>query len=333
MNDLAVIPYDELRQIIRQAQYEEVAEIRDQSEALRHYLKDRGESRRTCNLLKRASIVSGWRIGELIKDRPKNKGSAGQGNPNWLGGIKFIPPSEDIPTLAEVGIDKNEASLSRAFYAIPFDKLEAFMARFIESDQELTDAAVYRLGKQYQSLANLKTNRPLPVGQYGLIYADPPWRYKYSKSDSRMIENHYPTMDLGAICLLPVSEIAAGDSVLFLWATSPKLAESMQVMEAWGFVYRTCLVWDKEIMGMGYYARQQHELLLIAIRGEPGVPDPADRPPSVIRIRRKEHSAKPVEFYDLIERMYPYAAKIELFARATRQGWDAWGNQIAEAES
>jgi len=163
---------------------------------------------------------------------------------------------------------------------------------------------------------------------YPIVYVDPPWRYEYSLTDNREIENHYPTMTLEEICLLPVAEIATPDSVLFLWTTSPKLAESMQVIEAWGYAYKTCMVWDKERMGMGYYARQQHELLLIATRGAVPVPDPANRPPSVIRARRdNEHSAKPAEFYEVIERMYPDLPKIELFARGRRAGWAAWGNQ------
>lgn len=174
-----------------------------------------------------------------------------------------------------------------------------------------------------------KGNAPLktPV-RYPVVYADPPWRYEHSKTVSREIENQYPTMTIDEICALPVSDIATPDAVLFLWTTSPKLAESMQVIESWGFVYRTCMVWDKERIGMGYYARQQHELLLIATRGDLPVPEPANRPNSVVRIRRDpEHSAKPQEFYHMIESMYPEYDKIELFARNTRAGWAAWGNQ------
>ena len=169
---------------------------------------------------------------------------------------------------------------------------------------------------------------------FSVIYADPPWRYEHANSENRAIENHYPTMDLSEICRMPVSEIAAKDAVLFLWATPPKLAEAMQVVDAWGFVYRTCMVWDKEKIGMGYYARQQHELLLIAARGELPVPEPANRPASVVRIKRPDrHSAKPYEFYELIERMYPEFVKVELFARNTREGWSAWGNQAKGSEA
>lgn len=139
-------------------------------------------------------------------------------------------------------------------------------------------------------------------------------------------------MQLADICAMPVSEIAAPDSVLFLWATSPKLAEAMQVVSSWGFDYRTSMVWTKPQLGLGYYARIQHELLLIATRGNPGTPTPPNRPRSVQHFPRGKHSQKPDLFYDLIERMYPAPTKLELFARRARPGWMAWGNEAPPHE-
>jgi N6-adenosine-specific RNA methylase IME4 len=167
------------------------------------------------------------------------------------------------------------------------------------------------------------------IGRYPVIYADPPWRYEHAESRTREIENQYPTMELDEICALPVSEVTPDDAVLFLWATSPKLAEALRVLESWGFTYRTCMVWDKERIGMGYYARQQHELLLIATKGQPPAPAPEARPPSVIRAPRGEHSSKPERFYEIIEAMYGPLPKLELFCRSPRAGWKVWGNQSA----
>jgi len=87
--------------------------------------------------------------------------------------------------------------------------------------------------------------------RFTVIYADPPWEYEHTKTDNRRIENHYPTMPLDAICALPVDSVAAADCVLFVWATSPKLAEAMRVIDAWGFTYRTSMVWVKDKIGMG----------------------------------------------------------------------------------
>lgn len=193
----------------------------------------------------------------------------------------------------------------------------------------------------------LKQNRlaarhaAIPVGQgvFDVIYADPPWRYEFEESDSREVENQYPTMSLEEIKAYPNDPAtpedqrvfpAPDDALLFMWTTSPKLEESLQVVASWGFAYRTCMVWDKERIGMGYYARQQHELLLICKRGDPPIPLPESRPPSVIRERRDEqHSRKPDKFYELIEAMWPNARRAEFFLRGEpRPGWNGYGNEV-----
>lgn len=179
-----------------------------------------------------------------------------------------------------------------------------------------------------------KGNEELDVSKrYPIIYADPPWRYENPPigASNRSIENHYPTMTLEEICALPVSDLATDDALLYLWATAPKLAECMKVIEAWGFVYRTNLVWDKEIIGMGYHARNQHEILLVAKRGEIPPPQAGKQPSSVHRERRGDHSAKPEFYYDMIEAAYPQLPKIELFCRSPRSGWSVWGNQSGGA--
>jgi len=174
---------------------------------------------------------------------------------------------------------------------------------------------------------NIGQPAPLPDNKYEVIYADPPWRYEFSKSDSREIENQYPTMELDDICALPISNLAADNSVLYMWTTSPKLEESFKVLNAWGFEYKTCAVWDKKKIGMGYYFRQQHELILIATKGSLPAPEPSTRVSSVIEFPRGKHSAKPLEVIELLNTMYPARSKIELFCRDPQEGWTAWGNQ------
>lgn len=173
------------------------------------------------------------------------------------------------------------------------------------------------------------------LGLYALILADPPWRYENPPmgGTNRSIENHYPTMTLNEICALPVRDIAHENSILFLWATAPKLAECLEVIRAWGFTYRTNAIWVKDQLGMGYHFRNKHELLLVAKRGELAPPQPENRPESVFEAPRTEHSEKPKISYELIEKMYPDLGKtrIELFQREAREGWPGWGNQIAEA--
>lgn len=182
------------------------------------------------------------------------------------------------------------------------------------------ERAAIRAGAAADGAADLAA-----LGEYQVLYADPPWEYEHAEP-SRAIENQYPTMPIEAIEALDVP--AAPDSVLFLWATSPKLLEALGVMESWGFGYRTCLVWVKGQIGMGYYVRQRHELLLIGKRGALPVPLEDARPDSVIEAPRGAHSEKPERAYEIIESMFPSFSRCELFARGpARPGWVTWGNQ------
>ncbi len=163
-------------------------------------------------------------------------------------------------------------------------------------------------------------------GKFDVIYADPPWRYEFTPSETRSIENQYPTMSLEEICNLKIP--TADDAVLFLWCPMPKLEEGLKVINSWGFKYRTGFVWVKDKIGMGHYARLRHELLLIAVKGSPKTPSPEARPDSVIEYPRTEHSKKPEIVYEIIERMYPNRRYLELFARKRREGWEVWGNEV-----
>lgn len=197
------------------------------------------------------------------------------------------------------------------------------------------EKAVAKREERLDRIAEIsKGNRELSTdARYPVIYADPPWRYENPPmgGTNRSIENHYPTMTLEEICALPVAELATDDAMLYLWATAPKLAECMKVIEAWGFEYRTNMVWDKEVIGMGYHARNQHEILLIAKRGNIPPPQAGTQPASVHREKRAEHSAKPNFYYEMIEAAYPQLPKIELFCRSPRDGWSVWGNQSEAA--
>lgn len=199
------------------------------------------------------------------------------------------------------------------------------------------ESAVVRREERLEKIAEIsKGNSELATDiRYPIIYADPPWRYENPPmgGTNRSIENHYPTMTLEEICALPVDGLATDDAMLYLWATAPKLAECMAVIEAWGFEYRTNIVWDKEVIGMGYHARNQHEILLIAKRGNIPPPEAGKQPSSVHRERRAEHSAKPIFYYEMIEGAYPQLPKIELFCRSPRDGWTAWGNQSEAANA
>lgn len=176
------------------------------------------------------------------------------------------------------------------------------------------------IAEQARAMPTIGKVKPCPV-----VYADPPWQYGNTASTSAA-EDHYPTMPLADICALDIP--ATKDAVLFLWATSPLLPEAMEVIRAWGFTYKGSMVWDKG-SGTGNWVLNAHELLLIAVRGDIPCPAPSNRPVSVIRAQVGKHSAKPAAFAEAIERMFPGLPKVEMFARSTREGWTAWGNQAA----
>jgi len=239
-------------------------------------------------------------------------------------------------------VERGEVSVSAAsdVATLPRDQQAEIVARgekeILAAAKEIRAGRAVAIREQrIEKLAAIsKGNRDLITDQkYPIILADPPWRYENPPmgGGNRSIENHYPTMTLDEICALPVQKLATDDALIYLWATAPKLAECIEVLKAWEFEYRTCFVWVKDKIGMGYHARNQHELLLVGKRGNIPPPPIEARVSSVIHGERAEHSAKPAEVYRLIESFYPSLPKIELFCRTPQPGWDVWGNQANAA--
>lgn len=176
-------------------------------------------------------------------------------------------------------------------------------------------------------------------GVYGTVLADPPWRF--SNRTGKMAPEHrrlsrYPTLTLREIMEIPVSQVTAPKSHLYLWVPNALLAEGMQVMAAWGFTYKTNIVWFKvrkdggpDGRGVGFYFRNTTELVLFGVRGSLRTQSPGRRQVNVIRSRKREHSRKPDELHGIIEACSP-GPFLEMFARGMRAKWDHWGNE-AEA--
>ncbi|TPM41565.1 MT-A70 family methyltransferase [Mesorhizobium sp. B2-3-4] len=164
---------------------------------------------------------------------------------------------------------------------------------------------------------------------YPVYYADPCWQYAVRSEVTgreKSAENHYPTMPTDEICTL-LSGLIGGQhpAVCFLWATNPMLLDGLRVLSACGFTYVHHWIWDKEVAGTGYWGRDRHEILLIGRRGDIAAPLPGTQPETVYRERKGRHSAKPDWFAEQIDKLFPGLAKLELFARAARPGWDSWG--------
>jgi N6-adenosine-specific RNA methylase IME4 len=185
----------------------------------------------------------------------------------------------------------------------------------------------------------------LPKGHFGAILADPPWGFKtWSQATDRGADHHYSVMKTEDICALPVCDVAAENSVLFVWICWPQLLDAIDVINSWGFTYKTCgFSWIKanntqpdffqaELkaeMKLGYWTRANSEVCLLATRGQPKRVN-ADVRQGIVAPSR-EHSRKPDGIHERIERLVggPY---LELFARQQRPGWTVWGNQTDKFE-
>jgi len=176
-------------------------------------------------------------------------------------------------------------------------------------------------------------------GPFTTIYADPPWRFqnrtgKMAPEHQRLLR--YQTMTMEEILELPVNKLAASESHLYLWIPNALIAEGLKVMKHWGFKYKTNLVWYKirkdggpDGRGVGFYFRNVTELILFGIRGRMRTLQPGRTQVNLIPKRKREHSRKPDELYDLIEECSP-GPYLELFARHSRKGWAQWGNEEVE---
>jgi N6-adenosine-specific RNA methylase IME4 len=176
--------------------------------------------------------------------------------------------------------------------------------------------------------------------RFSTIMADPPWRFQNSTGkvapEHRRL-NRYGTMDLAEIKALPVGQVAAGTSHLYLWVPNALLPDGLAVMQAWGFSYKSNIVWHKirkdggsDGRGVGFYFRNVTELILFGVKGKNArTLAPGRSQVNMLQTRKREHSRKPDEQYDIIESCSsgPY---LELFGRGVRKGWTTWGNQADE---
>jgi len=175
--------------------------------------------------------------------------------------------------------------------------------------------------------------------KFSTVLADPPWQFqnrtgKVAPEHKRLAR--YPTLTLDEIKAIPVATACTADSHLYLWVPNALLAEGMAVMQAWGFTYKTNIVWEKvrkdggpDGRGVGFYFRNVTELLLFGIRGSMRTLQPGRSQVNLIRSMKREHSRKPDEQYPLIEACSP-GPFLEMFARGPQPGWSAWGNQAEE---
>jgi len=308
-----LIKLNKARQALIEAKnLDEIQDILDKSIAFQAYAKAAKMGIEMQNECAEIKIRAERKAGEFLNDIPREHGK------------RTDTSLQSATRLQEAEVEKTQAHRWQKIASVPKAEFEKHIQDTKNKKDELTSASLIKIANQ------INTHNPIPVKsipkeKYDLIYCDPPWRYEFPVSNSRKIENQYSTLSLDEIKNLIVP--AADNCVLLMWATAPKLDEALQVMSAWDFNYRSCAVWDKGTIGMGYWFRIQHELLLVGIRGNFSPPAPTDRISSVIKEPRCGHSEKPKVIYSVIEKMFPNAKKIELFARGKIDGWEAWGNE------
>jgi N6-adenosine-specific RNA methylase IME4 len=189
-----------------------------------------------------------------------------------------------------------------------------------QMDRSGNVAGAYRKLSILQQARTLESTLPkLPAGPFQVVVADPPWQYDIINSQP------YPTMSIEEIKALNVSDIAHENATLWLWSTNSHLRGAFDIVEAWGFEYKTLLTWVKDRMGTGGWLRGQTEHCLLAVRGKPVFL--YGHHTTAMQAVRREHSRKPDEFYALVESTCP-GSKVELFARSQRAGWRTFGDQV-----
>lgn len=274
-----------------------------------------------------------WWWGDLATAREKHYGSLTELAEKYGKDYGALRDYQTIASRYELSTRVDSLSFKHHQIAAPLEDRLDWLKKAEENEWSARDLELAIKKHKTRALV-------LPEGVYDVIYADPPWEYSNVLPQWGAAELHYPTMPIQELCTYKdssgtrIQDKFAENSVLFLWVTNPFLRDAFQVIDGWGFEYKTNLVWVKTELkhpGSGFWVRGRHELLCICSKGS-FVPDQAGKEPigSVFEAPVGEHSEKPDVVYNIIEKMYPEGKHLELFARKERNGWTSWGNEIEQ---
>lgn len=301
------------------------------------------------NILKKVDEAKQWAIGDWLCDGKKHYGDGLYEKASKILDIEEgqLRHYKSLSDNIELCLRKHNLTWSMHKEAITIKKtieVENKLEISNETDMDKIQDLLTRAEKEKLSVRDLRevvskykrqqqeeirlANEP---EKYSIIYADPPWKYNDAQNTDMLggADKHYDLMTIQEICNLPIKNISAENSILFIWVTSPLLEEVFTVINSWGYKYKSSFIWDKVKHNMGHYNSVRHELLLIATKGSM-TPENIKLYDSVQSIEKTDkHSEKPIEFMNIIDEIYPTGKRIELFARKKqKENWEVWGNEV-----
>lgn len=330
MNEL--VHFDRARQELALAKdIDEIKQIRDKAEALRHYIRQQGASLEMQNQCAEIKIRAERRAGEMLAEMEKNPGTKGQLiGPGIIGGNTMQPPT--IPKLEDLGISKMQSHRWQIEADVPEPEFEHHIAEVKSRGEELTSKGLLDLAYQRRRIQEKQgvVDVAPPIGKYSTIVVDPPWPMGKSDRTARPLQGpylEYPTMEIEEIKSLPVSDLAAESCHVYLWATHRFLPVAFEVFETWGVKYHCLLTWVKNVGFTPFSWMFSTEHCLFGWIGNFQFEKMGLRVDFKAPVR--EHSRKPDEFYSLVRAASP-EPRIDLFSRERHEGFDAWGAEAGK---
>jgi N6-adenosine-specific RNA methylase IME4 len=329
MNDIILNKIDQARNLLMQCtNANDAKKVKDIAFAAKIYAQRRNLGQESINYAHEIMIEADKLLGDFLRTTQKNTGTRSQLKGKDSSGDSIVElPENNIPKLSDIGISLKESMKSQYISNLSennpqkYEEIKTNKKTINEVKREIKREENRKIVEEHKKNPIIPKINELP----DLILADPPWKYDFQQ-ENRKIENQYNTASVEEIFTHKPN--TKDNAILFLWATAPKLLEALQVMKEWGFIYRTHAVWDKVNIGMGFWFRGVHELLLVGIKGKPGSTPESECVASIFREKRGKHSVKPECVYEWIERAFPSFIKLEMYCRKPRKNWQSWGAEI-----
>jgi N6-adenosine-specific RNA methylase IME4 len=328
---------DQAHQALCQARsIDEVKDLRDKAEAVKAYAR---KARLGKQILVEASAIkvrAERRLGEILRQTPLANSAPGN---QYTGRVEVFSGNDAPLRLADVGLTKSDSSRLQKIASLPRQEFERYLAERVDAFQEPTTAGLLQLVKQHRMAQRVRSHAT-PAGgivrslqplidrgeKFTTVYADPPWDYENQASPAAN-GNQASPLTIDEICGEPVARLTTQNAHLHLWTTNAFLPDAFDVIEAWGFAYKSCFVWVKPQIGLGNYWRVSHEFLLLGVKGKLTFQERNQR--SWAELHRTQHSRKPDEIRQIIEQVSP-APYLEMYGRCRppNSQWTVYGNQV-----